>query len=380
MQRKPLLKQIFTALGTALGVLLALTVGLPLFLPFLLGYGLALAAEPGVRFLRRGGRLPRWLCAALSVTGLFGAAGTVLWLFCRVGFSELRSLVRQLPELLQALQGPMDRLRLWLEAQAARLPDGFGPAARDWVDRLFSGGSLLAGSVTARLTSLVSGMVTGLPGKVMALVTTVLATYMISASLEQVKAWLRTRLPLAWRQRLGQISARVHAALGGYLKAQLKLMGMVFLLLTLGFLLLGVEFPLLFGGLIALLDALPVFGSGTVLIPWALIAFLRADRGLGVGLLALYGAVTLSRAALEPRVVGRQLGLHPLLTLMAFYLGYRLMGVAGMILLPVGAILTKQLADLLEPGRETRKSRAEPGHRPAEGRISLTNVKNQSKG
>ena len=145
-------------------------------------------------------------------------------------------------------------------------------------------------------------------------------------------------------------------------------MGLVFVLLTLGLWVLGVDFPLLFGALIALVDALPVFGSGTVLLPWALVALLQADKVRGIGLLLLYAALTLTRAALEPRVVGRQMGLHPLLTLMAFYLGYRLMGVAGMILLPIGAMVSKQLVDLLEPVRE----RQSPGHEADRTRISCT--------
>ncbi len=368
MQLKPLPKKILTAALTALAVLGAVTVALPLLFPFLLAYALALAAEPGVQALSRGGRMPRCLAAAITVTGLFAGVGLVLWFFCRVGFSELQGLVRQLPQLLQALQGPTESVRLWLEDLAGRLPDGFGPAAQAWVDRLFSGGSLLAGELTARLTRLVSGVVTGLPGKVMGLVTTVLATYMISSSLSQVKSWLRTRLPPAWVKKLGQIAARIHTALGSYCKAQLKLMGLVFVLLTLGLWVLGVDFPLLFGALIALVDALPVFGSGTVLLPWALVAFLQADKVRGIGLLLLYATLTLTRAALEPRVVGRQMGLHPLLTLMAFYLGYRLMGVAGMILLPIGAMVSKQLVDLLEPVRE----RQSPGHEADRTRISCT--------
>ena len=84
-----------------------------------------------------------------------------------------------------------------------------------------------------------------------------------------------------------------------------------------------------------------LLGTGTVLLPWALLSFLQEDGVRGFGLLALYGLCSISRAVLEPHLVGKQLGLPPLLTLMAFYVGYRLFGVPGMVLLPLAVILVK---------------------------------------
>ena len=134
---------------------------------------------------------------------------------------------------------------------------------------------------------------------------------------------------------------------------------LVFALLTLGLWILGVEFPLLFGGLIALLDALPVLGTGTVLIPWALLSFLQNDSGLGFGLLVLYGVSSVARSVLEPHLVGRQLGLPPLGTLMAFYAGYRLFGIPGMILLPLTVLFVKPFLMPADPP-EAGERRTEP--------------------
>ena len=103
-------------------------------------------------------------------------------------------------------------------------------------------------------------------------------------------------------------------------------MVLTFFLLTIGFFILRVEFPLLLGALIALVDALPMLGTGTVLVPWGLLVMLQGQTALGLGLIALYGVTSLTRSILEPRMVGRQLGLNPLLTLVALYMGYRLWG------------------------------------------------------
>ena len=329
------------------GGLLALGLGfglLPLLLPFVLAYGVALLVEPGVEALGRRTPLPRWARSGLCVTVLFLGTGLGLWCFGRVLWGELLRLGRQLPGLLRQLHPGLQRLRLWLEGLAARLPETLSGSAIRWIRELFADGAGLIGSIYEFLSGLASRVLTGLPRLLLGCVTTVLASYMSSAALPRMKAWLKKRLPAAWIRRLRRLRDRCRGAFGGWCRAQLKLMGIVFLLLSLGLWILGVEFPLLFGGLIALLDGLPVLGTGTVLLPWALVSFLQEDSRLGFGLLALYGLCSIGRSVLEPHLVGRQLGLPPLLTLLAFYTGARLFGVPGMVLLPLVAVVVYQAA------------------------------------
>ena len=320
---------------------------LPLLLPFVLAYMFSVWAEPAVTALGRRTRLPRWLRSALCVTVLFALTGAGLYLFVRVLWAELVRLVRQLPDLLRRLQPSFETLRGWLTGLVRRAPKGISGAAERWIDSLFANGDLFLQSLYGLLSNFLTRVVTALPRLFLGAITTVIATYMTSSALPEVKKWLREKLPAPWTRRLRTLRNRTHNALGGWVRAQLKMMGIIFVLLTLGLWLLRVEFPLLFGGLIAILDALPVLGTGTVLIPWALVSFLQDASAAGFGLLALYGVTALTRTALEPRLVGRSLGLHPLLTLVAFYVGFRLFGVPGMILLPMLAILVKQFL----PGR-----------------------------
>ena len=282
------------------------------------------------------------------MTGLFLGLGGVLWFLLRILWQELRLLVLRLPALLRELQEPMARLRLGLERLADRTPPELSMILRARIAELFTGSSLVLSTLSQRLTVLLSSVLAKLPGLLVGLVTTVVAAYMLSSSLPEVKAWLRRRLPAPWQARLRRVRGHLRRALGGWVRAQCKLMGIIFLLLSLGLWLLGEDFALLFAGIIALMDALPVLGTGTVLIPWALVCFLREQAAKGFGLLLLYALCSFTRSALEPRLVGRQLGLHPLLTLMAFYIGYRLIGVAGMLLFPILAILGKQLLSCRE--------------------------------
>ena len=104
-----------------------------------------------------------------------------------------------------------------------------------------------------------------------------------------------------------------------------------------------------------MVDALPVFGVGTIMVPWGALTLLRGDTFTGLGLLAVYGAASLTRTFLEPRFLGRQIGLSPLLTLVCLYAGFRLYGILGMILLPVAVILCKQIIELLEPEEDAER-------------------------
>ena len=334
--RRPLVKLGLAAAGVALGFAL-----LPLALPFLLAYGIALGAEPGVAALGRRTRLPRWFRSGLCVTGLFLGTGLLLWFFGRIVWEELLRLAGQLPMLLHRIQPALEELRLSLEALARRAPEALAASLVGWIEELFAGGAGLLESVYGFLSGLASGIVSGVPRLFVGLVTTVIAAYMSSAALPRVRAWLCRRLPAAWQEWLRQARTRVRRVFGGWCRAQAKMLLLVFAVLSLGLWALGVDFPVLFGGLIALLDALPVLGTGTVLLPWALASFLQADSVRGFGLLALYGAASLSRSVLEPHLVGRQLGMPPLATLVAFYVGYRLFGVAGMVLLPLAAVVVK---------------------------------------
>jgi predicted PurR-regulated permease PerM len=151
------------------------------------------------------------------------------------------------------------------------------------------------------------------------------------------------RLPGSWRQRYFPAIQRLKDALWGWLQAQLKLITVTFLLLTGGFLLLRISHGPLWAGLIALVDAVPILGTGTVLIPWAVVSLLQHRQLQAVGLLIIYGITFFARNALEPRLVGKQLGLDPLLTLAALYAGFLFWGIGGMLLAPLACVVVKEV-------------------------------------
>ena len=314
---------------------------LPLLLPFALGAGLALAAEPLVRLLDR--RLPRAAAAGIGVSVTFAILALLVTILCGLLIRELGVLADVLPELLEAAKGGMESLERFLTDLVARSPESIRPLLIEQVEGLFSGGSALLDKVTGWLLALASGVLARLPDSALGFGTGLIASFMISAKLPRWKEWIRGRWPEEKLRPALDTLAGLKEAVFGWLKAQVKLSGVTWALMTAGFWLLGISYAPLWAAAVALVDAFPVLGTGAVLVPWSLVSFLQGDSARAFGLLGLYGAVTLIRTLLEPRLVGRQLGLDPLVTLITLYAGYRLWGLPGMILSPILAVTATQL-------------------------------------
>lgn len=314
--------------------------------------------------------LGRGIAAGLTVTGTLLAVGLVLFTLGRMLLHEAAAISGALPGMLETLSGYGRAAAEFLSRLGDRLPDGVGDALSAWGQELMSGSGTLAQSLYEGIFSLVSRFLGALPNSIFFLMTMILAAYFAAGELPRLKELGRLKLPGRVSRWVHTAGGSVRTALGGWLRAQLKLMGVTFLLLTAGLCLLRVDSPLLLAVLISFLDALPVFGTGTVLIPWAVVSVLTGNMGLGLGLLGLYGAAALTRNVLEPKVLGATLGLSPLLTLVAIYAGWRLFGLWGMILLPMGAMVLSQLlgSTRMQRGGESvfsaQEVHREPGSAP----------------
>lgn len=321
-----------------LGAWLAVRYLLPAMLPFMLGLGMALAAEPFVKLLTGKCRLPRGAASGISVaavfTGLCILTVTLLTFFLK----ELGVLAGILPDLEVTVRSGLEALQTGLLEFARRTPESVRGLLCRNVRELFSGGNALLDRAARYALGLAGTMLSNLPGSALCLGTAVLSAFLISAKLPLIGQWLRSRIRQQKTQEALELLRQARHTVGLWFLAQLKLACVTCALLTAGFLLLRVGYGPLWAVLVALVDAIPVLGTGTVLIPWSLVCFLRQDGGRALGLLGLYAVVALTRSMLEPRFVGRQLGLDPLLTLIALYTGFRLWGFAGMLLMPLAAM------------------------------------------
>lgn len=332
---RPGVKKSLTFLWVLIAAWITLRYLLPLWSPFLLGTVVALLAEPGVRFMTRRLRIPRAAATGIGVTGAVIGICLLLLLCCSFLLRELGTLVGVLPDLELTARSGIRLLQGWMLHLSDSCPKAIRPLLQTNVNELFSGGTALLTRVSTYILGLAGHMLSHVPDSALSMGTAILAAYMISAKLPMIQIWIKQRLPLEKLKPILDTLLRVRAAAGLWLVSQMKLATVTYCVLLLGFVLLRISYAPFAAFLVALVDAFPVLGTGTVLIPWALICYLQNDGARAVGMVSIYVVIWALRSWLEPRLIGRQLGLDPLVTLIALYSGYKLWGLVGMLLMPL---------------------------------------------
>lgn len=329
-----------------------LSIILPWAAPFLAALLLACLLEYPVRFLIQRFRAPRWaasmLCTLLLALALTGAGCLALWRIIQ----ELSQLSAQLPALIAKLPVSDGRMEAWLYRVTMAAPAQYQQMIAQLPHRLAEGLSSLLSTGSEYVLSLTPRLISSIPSIMLFCFTAILSTYFSSASLPQLTHWLKKLIPPQWHAALHTGKLEALRVLSGWLRAQFVLLSVTFACLVLGLLLLKIDLALLLAVLITLVDALPIFGSGTVLVPWAVFSLLAGETVQGVGLLALFAAISFLRSLLEPKLLGKHMGLHPLASLAALYVGFSAWGVAGLLLAPPTAVLASNLWRGLLPGQK----------------------------
>jgi len=308
---------------------------LPLLFPFGIGLLLALAAEPAVKAGTKLLKLPRWAAAGVGVTLTLTLLVTLIGILGAALVRELGVLAGHLPDLQETARQSVNTLRNFVENAASRAPEGMRPLVDRTVERLFSSGDVLLDRAAGQLPGALSSFLGKLPDSALSVGTGILSGFMLSARLPRLKTALAERLPEKIRNNVLPALRRVKTALFGWTKAQLKLMAITFVILALGFLLLRIPYGLVWAGVVAVVDAVPILGTGTVLLPWALVSVLQGEQLLAIGLICVYACTYLTRTVLEPKMMGRYLGIDPLVMLVFLYIGYRFWGFLGLIFTPM---------------------------------------------
>ena len=330
-------------LGVVAAVWLGIRFLLPVILPFLMGTLLALAAEPAVRFGVKKLHLPRSLSAGVGVTLTLILFAGILSLVGALVVKELGSLAQSLPDVQNTVEQGMTVLQDFMVNLANRMPDRARTVVTGTILEVFDDGSTLLHQVTNRVPGMISSVLGWIPDGALGFGTGILSSFMISARIPKLRTWLAARLPESWKEKYLPRLRRTRKTLGSWFKAQGKLAAVTYGIVAVGLMLLRVRYGPLWAILIALVDAVPVLGTGTVLVPWAIVSLLQGQTVRGFGLLAIYVAAMVTRTVLEPKLVGKQLGLDPLVTLLFLYVGYRLWGILGMILAPMLGAAAKSI-------------------------------------
>lgn len=337
--------KLFASAAAFLAAGLVIRFLLPVALPFLAGGLLALVAEPLVALSQRRLKLPRGAATGVGVTVTLTALLALLSVLGALLVKQVGRLADAVPDIESTARQGAVLLEGFLLDITQQLPEGVRPAMTRTVTNLFEDGSAVVDHLTQKVPSVVSTVLGRVPNSALSVGTGLISGFMISARLPKLKKALRDRLPESWHTKYLPALRRMRRVLGLWLKAQGKLALLTYGIVTAGLLILGIDHAPVLGALVALVDAVPMLGSGIVLVPWALVSLLQQAHLRAIGLLCIYAAAFLSRSILEPRVVGRQLGLDPLVTLFALYAGFRFWGIPGLLLAPLLATAVKTLLE-----------------------------------
>ena len=310
------------------------------FLPFIIAFFLSRIIEPPVSFLTRRLKIPRPVASALCTLLVISIVGLFLVLTTRRAIYELRTLSAVLPSL-------FDRVSVTLEDLAMRissvLPDNISFAFTDilkgWNNFTIPSGFI--NDILSRLTTTAAS----LPQILISVIATIVATYFISSDYRSIGNFIALQVSEDTMNKIRRIRAYWFQTLGRWLQAQLFLICVTFTELAIGFIIIGIPYAGVLAVFIAMIDALPILGTGTLLIPWALFNLFTGDYATAASIIALYGVIALVRNSIEPKIVGQRIGLHPLVTLMCMYVGLRTMGFFGMFVVPLIVLTLNQLKE-----------------------------------
>ena len=324
-------------------VYLLFKLGIFLF-PFTLALFFSIMTQPFSRFLEKKLKFSQKIATIVSI---------VLFLVIFLGFISLSAL---------RLSGEIYKLSINLnkyskEAQSlwntaidkiysllGYFPEGFDEQVKNSINGFIRIGTSKLGSF---INSLIN-FITSIPTIILYICITILSTFFISLDKNKIMAFLEQQFPKSWIKKVYNIKREMFNVLGSYIRAQIILMTICFfeLLISfniLSFLKFNLPYPLIFSIVICIIDALPILGAGAVLLPWSLISFVTGDINLGLALLVIYFLVLSVRQMLEPKLISQNLGVHPLVTLISMYSGFKFFGVIGFLIGPVVMIILKNV-------------------------------------
>ncbi|WP_124726929.1 sporulation integral membrane protein YtvI [Staphylospora marina] len=343
----PAIRASLVASAIVLGVLL-IWISLPLIYPFLIGGLIAAVIEPAVVWMEKRLRAPRWLGVTVILFLVVGLILTLLIFLVAEIVVELAHLAESLPLLLNKvgqimidaftentdLRTIIDTVQTYLEKNPQH-QQRISASIQSNID-------LIANKGTEGITGILAAIgrfISDLPYLLTVLVFIMLAAFFIGVDLPRLKRNAGEWVPARIRDTAGHVALDLKRALFGFLRAQLTLVSISAVIMFAGLMILNVQYAFTVALFIGLVDLLPYLGVGAVLVPWIIYSFLTGSIHLATGLTIIYGVILVVRQFLEPKLVASNVGLDPLFTLFALFVGLKLFGFVGLILGPVTAVI-----------------------------------------
>lgn len=309
-------------------------------MPFVVGMIFAMIANPMVKFLEKRIKINRKYGSVIMIVLVIGlvvlacyGAGTILAKGIGAFMAYLPTMSAnagtEFSEAIDQLQQLLEKLPFTQNVDLSAI----GTAIQDFLTNFVS-------SSDSATLGAIGEFAKSLPDMIVGIVVGLLAAYFFIADKDKLITGVEQHLSAGFLAKTERIYKQLVHAVGGYFKAQFKIMGVIYVILLIGLLILRVDFAWLIAFGIAFLDMLPVFGTGTVLCPWAVIKLFTGDYKMAVGMIVLYVVSLVVHQIVQPKLIGDSVGLDPFASLLFMFIGYRVGSVVGMILaIPIGMIL-----------------------------------------
>ncbi len=332
------------------------------FLPFVIGWILAMIANPLVRFLESRVKLVRKHSSVLIVVAVLALIiGLGYFLVSRLVIQAL-GLVKDLPVLYGAVSEDLQDISLRFASLFSRLPQQVQENWQELTGNISHAASLIVQRIASPTVEVAGNVAKGIPNALVNVIVTILSSYFFIAEQDKILEFWKKHLPDSVKRYGIYLKGDLKKLIGGYFLAQFRIMFVVAVILIIGFLIMRIKYAFLLGVLVAVLDFLPLFGTGTILIPWAVLKLLSADYAMAAGMAILYVLTQVTRQVIQPKIVGDTMGLPPLWSLVFLYLGFKLHGISGMILaVPIGIFILNvyrygAFDGMIESARELQKA------------------------
>lgn len=314
---------------------------IPLFTPFIIAVVVAALIDPAVWRLQNLLKVPRGVAVLLVIGGLLAAIiGFTVYITSEL-IAELSRFSRYFPAYSEQVSQSVLQIFTRLENFFAgiSLPAEVVEAINQLTNRLLT----WLGQFTADALNAVLGFATFLPTAFLIFTFSLIATFFFSRDARLIQKWLSHLIPASWVEATVDLGGEVYRALVGFVRAQAMLILLTMIITWVGLAVLGIPFAASMTVVVGIADLLPIIGPGTIFMPWAAIVLIQGNIRLCISLLVLYGIISVVRQILQPKVLGDQLGLHPLEALVAIYAGLMAIGFWGLIIGPLVVVVIKAM-------------------------------------
>lgn len=326
------------------GIFVLLKYGLPLLAPFVAALIIAFLLQRPIRFISSKLHCSKRVVAILMLLLFYCTIGLMLTLLCIRAFSASRDFVMALPRFFAVRVEPMlTTLFLSIEQLSATADASLAVTLEEMWQQLMQSLGQLISDASVRMMGGLSDVASSLPGLLIKLLLMVISSFFIAMDYDRFVAFFMRQLNEKTQKLCLQVKKYVTGTLFICIRSYALIMTITFTELTIGLTLLQIENSVMIALFIAIFDILPVLGTGGIMIPWAIITALQRNFSLAIGLLVVYLVITVIRNIIEPKIVGSQIGLHPVVTLASMFVGTQLFGIVGLFGFPIALSLIRYL-------------------------------------